>query len=61
MKKNINEILKKIEIKNIIDGDNNILGQTNNHQTILLNKKGFILCVWKNNKYWMTQRTIYNQ
>ncbi len=38
-KTNINEILKKIEIKNIIDGDNNVLGQTNNHQTILLNKK----------------------
>lgn len=37
-KTNINEILRKIEIKNIIDGDNNVLGQTNNHQTILLNK-----------------------
>ncbi|PQP78671.1 hypothetical protein C6B38_04530 [Spiroplasma sp. ChiS] len=38
-KTNINEILKKTEIKNIIDGDNNVIGQTNNHQTILLNKK----------------------
>ncbi|QIA68157.1 hypothetical protein GL981_00480 [Spiroplasma citri] len=38
-KTNINEILGKIEIKNIIDSDNNVLGQTNNHQTILLNKK----------------------
>ncbi len=38
-KTNINEILKKIEIKNIIDGDNNVSGQTNNQQTILLNKK----------------------
>ncbi len=38
-KTNINKILEKIEIKNIIDDDNNVLGQTNNHQTILLNKK----------------------
>ncbi|WP_338955134.1 MULTISPECIES: hypothetical protein [unclassified Spiroplasma] len=35
----INSILRKIEIENVIDGDDNVWGQTNNHQTILLNKK----------------------
>ncbi|WP_342262455.1 MULTISPECIES: hypothetical protein [unclassified Spiroplasma] len=61
-KKNINEILRKIEIKNVIDGDNNVLGQTNNHQTISINKK-ILSCTFEktiNNEWHKGQFTTNN-
>ncbi|WP_338964967.1 hypothetical protein [Spiroplasma endosymbiont of Sarcophaga carnaria] len=60
-KTNISEILKKIEIKNVIDGDNNVLGQTNNYQTILIKK--VLSCAFEktiNNEWHKGQFTTNN-